>query len=464
MTANLYAARWAACFLVLSMVGCSLFEDDPEVKSSTPTADASTGVDSSAPAKSACKTDSDCMTSCGAPSTCGTDGVCHVQKNAQGQELGPEPASAQCDDKNECTIGDHCDGTGNCVGAAANKCSDLNNCTDDSCDKLTGCIHKNRGAGADCGGNGESAGDGDATTVNDKCVFTDAAITQVACRGTPSGACDKDSDCNAALLGKFPCSFYSCKKVAGTTGKCELQQLIGRDDNNDCTVDTCADNGSQWIHEVALLGAVCDDGDFCTEGTTCIGAECKSGQKKLCADDKPCTTDTCDSTEKSCKHDTGDCDDKKPDTLDACTATGCSHSDIKVFVGCWLPLTGLINSTGYDCQVVIITKELSQFGPGTVSKASPVSVMFGYNNFLKLLADTPDKQIRLNVLAVSKVDNTLIYVISGENVYLNIGPVGNDAKLMKVELKLLGPSLWSDSNDYGITLDDVPAYSDPTKK
>ncbi len=54
-----------------------------------------------------------------------------------------------CNDGNACTSGDHCSG-GTCVAKAIG-CDDSNECTDDSCDINSGCLHKASADGKPCG-------------------------------------------------------------------------------------------------------------------------------------------------------------------------------------------------------------------------------------------------------------------------------------------------------------------------
>jgi len=50
------------------------------------------------------------------------------------------PTDDPCDDGNACTVGDECF-EGDCLAGAALDCNDNDECTDDSCDTETGCVH-----------------------------------------------------------------------------------------------------------------------------------------------------------------------------------------------------------------------------------------------------------------------------------------------------------------------------------
>ncbi|MBI1825289.1 MAG: PQQ-binding-like beta-propeller repeat protein [Planctomycetes bacterium] len=67
--------------------------------------------------------------------------------------------SIPCDDGSACTINDICS-DGHCVPSAPLNCDDGNFCTDDSCDPASGCVHAN---------NSNSCDDGNACTTTDTC-------------------------------------------------------------------------------------------------------------------------------------------------------------------------------------------------------------------------------------------------------------------------------------------------------
>lgn len=143
-----------------------------------------------------------------------------------------------CDDGDQCTIGDHCEG-GACVGTGPANCDDNNACTDDTCDAVLGCQHANNTSACD---------DGNSCTNNDTC-------SNGACTGTnaPAG-----------------------------------QACTG--DTNVCTTDGCDGNG----HCISVPNNLpCDDGSACTTGDHCSNGTC-SGAAVCCDDGNICTTDSCD--------------------------------------------------------------------------------------------------------------------------------------------------------------------------
>jgi hypothetical protein len=74
-------------------------------------------------------------------------------------------------------------------------------------------------------------------------------------------------------------------------------------------------------------GMPCDDGNACTENTTCIGGSCAGGQPVSCDDGNACTIDSCD-PRIGCLHtnvaDGATCDDGNACTTDdVCYAGSC---------------------------------------------------------------------------------------------------------------------------------------------
>ena len=70
------------------------------------------------------------------------------------------PNTATCTDSSVCTANDSCKG-GVCLPGATTNCDDSNPCTDDACDKASGCTNKDNAA---------TCSDGNACTVGDQCA------------------------------------------------------------------------------------------------------------------------------------------------------------------------------------------------------------------------------------------------------------------------------------------------------
>ncbi|MBI5607274.1 MAG: lamin tail domain-containing protein [Deltaproteobacteria bacterium] len=120
-----------------------------------------------------------------------------------------------CNDGNACTDGDVCQGA-NCASGLAMTCDDDNACTQDACDKVTGCTHTATQATCD---------------DKDPCTDNDACSTGV-CKGTPADCNDENVCTTDACVPGAGCTY---KPVAGDCG-----------DFADCSSDatpTCAFKG-----------------------------------------------------------------------------------------------------------------------------------------------------------------------------------------------------------------------------
>lgn len=190
----------------------------------------------------------------------------------------------ECDDGDACTDGDRCV-NGECAPGVPVNCDDDNECTEDVCLSLVGCVHANNTAGCD---------DGDACTTNDRCfdgmcvggadvdcddgnVCTDdICVPQTGCLSlTNANTCDDGDACTTNDI----CFDGMC---AGSAVDCN--------DGNDCTDDLCdPDTGCENPPNTNT----CDDYDACTTNDVCLGGTCV-GASVDCNDGNPCTNDVCD--------------------------------------------------------------------------------------------------------------------------------------------------------------------------
>ena len=218
---------------------------------------------------------------------------------------GNEPCD--CDDGDPCTVGDKCNAVAKCSAGAVRTCDDLNACTDDVCDKVSGkCTFAAKQDGTVCD-------DGD------KYCTTGDACKSGACVGTPL-ACDPAP--NACTI--VACTFQNkgCANNPNIGGTC--------DDGEPCTnPDTCAadnDNPGQG----KCLGApnTCDDKNPCTDDSCTPGVGCQHPNNTA-----TCTlTDPCNPTgqcvDGACKPPDKNCNDGNACTDDACDPKkGCSHTN-----------------------------------------------------------------------------------------------------------------------------------------
>ena len=193
---------------------------------------------------------------------------------------------APCDDDDACTTGDQCN-MGKCIPSDELSCDDGNVCFDDACDPATGCVYTLNQAPCD---------DGNACTTGDQCNMGD-------CIPTGELVCDDENVCTDDLcdpatgclhkLNTIPCD----DDDACTTGdQCNLGDCIPSgelacDDDNICTDDWC-DAAQGCIH--SLNKAPCDDSDACTTGEHCNLGECIPSGELSCDDENICTDDACD--------------------------------------------------------------------------------------------------------------------------------------------------------------------------
>jgi len=312
------------------------------------TADGLTDCDAVEPAEEVCNgTDDDCDDAADEPDEVGGDYVnlCDDENDCTEDTCFGEEGcdntlltGTECVDGDPCTTGDHCQ-DGECASTPV-LCDDDNPCTDDACDENGACVFTPNFSDCD---------DGDPCTVGDKCSLTECAGVPVACDCQTDEDCAQLEDgnlCNGLLYCDKEQLPYKCAIEPETVVECPEPE--GPDafcQASDCTPETgeCAIVDSNE-------GFACDDGDACTMGDLCEQGTCGGGVAANCADDNPCTDDSCDS-EIGCIHQdnnlpcsdddvctTGDlcvegqcvggapldCDDANSCTDDSCNAgTGC---------------------------------------------------------------------------------------------------------------------------------------------
>ncbi len=259
------------------------------------------------------------------------------------------PNSAPCDDGNACTANDQC-GSGSCLAGALLDCDDNNLCTDDLCAPDSGCVHTFNSA---------PCSDGNGCTNGDQCVTgqcqpgpvigcddgnpcTDDSCANGACLHAPNSAdCD---DGNACSVGD------SCQG-----GQCVPAASLYCNDDNVCTDDSC-DLKLGCIHVANT--APCSDANLCTVNDTCADGTCQSGAPLTCKDDNPCTDDSC-APDAGCLYTVNQapCDDGNACTPDdacdngVCTGTGDPGCDDGLFCNgkeSCQPETGCLDGTPPD--------------------------------------------------------------------------------------------------------------------
>ncbi len=210
-----------------------------------------------------------------------------------------------CDDSDECTQTDACDG-GACVGTNPVDCDDSNVCTVDSCDSGDGsCI--NDGAPV----NGDPCDDGNPCTETDMCDGAGACVgsTIPGCiQCTVDGDCEDNDPCTVNTCNVDTCDFsvpapdttpcddgnFCSVNDECTAGVCggDARDCSAEDDQ--CNLGVCNEGLDQCEPQPANETDPCDDGLFCTTGETCNAGACDSGTLTDCTTfDDQCNVGVC---------------------------------------------------------------------------------------------------------------------------------------------------------------------------
>ncbi|MBM4354836.1 MAG: hypothetical protein FJ109_13785 [Deltaproteobacteria bacterium] len=227
------------------------------------------------------------------------------------------PNEAACNDGNACTAGDTCK-AGTCQAGAVGDPDDSNPCTTDKCNAKDGCVFTLNTLPCD---------DGDACTAGDVCAAGKCSgPKQVSCDDKNSctqDSCDKLTGCaNMPAPGTCTDGNVCTKDDACDAGVCKPGVLLDCDDKNPCTTDYCHPvDGCKYVP----TQGPCEDGSACTVGDTCDMGTCKAGTPLACNDGNVCTDDSCDPA-TGCKYanNTANCDDGSAcTTADKCAAGKC---------------------------------------------------------------------------------------------------------------------------------------------
>ncbi len=227
-------------------------------------------------------------------------------------------AGVVCNDGDPCTLGDVCNGTGQCSpGAVENTCEDDNSCTDDYCLANIGCRHTDL--------SDIVCNDGDPCFVQDMCdegvckpgteidcadtndCTNDYCLPFEGCQHDPlnSGTCNDGDPCTVGDA----CSAGACQPGGGT---------LDCANTNDCTSDSCV--AGEGCVNAKLTGTDCSDDNLCTLGDICQNGVCQPGSGDDCDDDNLCTNDSCNpSTGCTNTPNSTYCNDDDPcTTIDIC--------------------------------------------------------------------------------------------------------------------------------------------------
>lgn len=261
-------------------------------------------------------TDCDDFDYCLTSPVCGEDCLDGVDNNFNGR--------VDCADP-RCDAAEHCEEL-LCSDALDNELDGRVDCQDTDCQDLPLPDATCNGIDEDCDDTSDedfasestSCGTGVCARQGDSVCI--AGVVDDGCEaGLPSPElCDGlDNDCDGAVDDDFPRCFggdlVSCNEGVTHVAHCDdddacngIETCAARaclagtppvlDDNNDCTVDRC-ESASGPVHDARPVASACEDGDLCTQSTTCDSAQSCTGGVPVSVDDGDlCTADHCEST------------------------------------------------------------------------------------------------------------------------------------------------------------------------
>ncbi len=165
-----------------------------------------------------------------------------------------------------------CDKVGKCAGKKFSDCDDKNPCTVDTCVADKGCTNVELDDGVVCGAD-DNACTEDAKCVSSKCQAPALVKDGSACEdGNPctlAGACKTGKCTPGAAKAEFTVCDDGSQCIKN--GRCDASAVCYGvavcNDNKPCTLDKCKAGACTYVPIVA--GGACDDGDICTETSTC---------------------------------------------------------------------------------------------------------------------------------------------------------------------------------------------------
>jgi len=197
-----------------------------------------------------------------------------------------------------CSDGNACNGTetcqaGVCTAGTALTCADANPCTTDTCDPVAGCKHTVVPNGTSC--SDANVCNGNDTCQNGSCTH---GIALNCNDGNPCtvDTCDPIAGCQHGVAPDgTPCPDGNLCNGAETcqSGVCTAGPVLNCNDSNYCTTDLCNPTTGCY-HTPVTDGASCSDGNLCNGVEVCHAGVCQPGTPISCADNNPCTTETCD--------------------------------------------------------------------------------------------------------------------------------------------------------------------------
>ena len=266
---------------------------------------------------------------------CDDGSICTGEESCAGEDGCQEGTTLVCDDNDVCNGEESCDPALGCQGGQDLDCDDWNDCTSDTCDSETGCLHEDLTGGECLDGNPCTVADhceqgecvGDPVQCDDENPCTDNVCTETGgCEYPPApGECDDGDPCTvgdhcaqgACLSTPVQCDCQSDEDCAGLedgdfcngTLVCDMEQFPFKCAGDPLTVPVCPEPDGEnafclQAHcdaptgECSLVpnheGFLCDNGDACTVVDKCLEGVCTKGVDISCNDGNPCTDDSCD--------------------------------------------------------------------------------------------------------------------------------------------------------------------------
>ncbi|MBN2498317.1 MAG: hypothetical protein JXR96_27250 [Deltaproteobacteria bacterium] len=272
----------------------------------------------------------------GAPRECAAADSCRPQRCDEQAgacvEDTPLEDGMPCDDGLYCNVGETCL-DGSCQGGAPRECTAAaGSCIEGVCDEQAGaCVGETLPDGSDCD-------DGDACTLGDACESGECVGAPVDCTSLDSactrGVCDpRSGECTAEQLEDgSPCEDGAFCNHPDTcqAGACQPgPQRSCVELADECNAGVCDEQADACTAVPVRDDEFCDDGLFCTVGTTCRDGACAGGAPYPCPDSEDgCSLGRCDEEARACASDVApdgaECDDGDDCTVgDTCRAGVC---------------------------------------------------------------------------------------------------------------------------------------------
>jgi len=280
---------------------------------------------------------------CTALDQCHVAGVCNPGTGSCSNP--PSPDGTSCNDSNLCTQTDTCQ-SGSCAGSNPVVCLPLDQChLSGTCQPATGsCTNPNQPDGSvcddlnDCSSTDTCQGGGCIAGATDKDTDGDTYLDWSCPGGTD--CYDDDPLINPGASegpnGDPTCSDgwdNDCDTLADMLDSGCMQCIVNIDceDFNACTTDTCV--GGICHNDAVANGTGCDDGDLCTQSDTCQAGSCTGSNPVACTALDQChNAGICNPATGSCsnpaKPNGSSCDDGDLCTqTDSCQAGSCTGSN-----------------------------------------------------------------------------------------------------------------------------------------